>query len=146
MVLLLPPPKKLLTIHFVLASPGKQTTVKQRVLGKVLHDHRPLRWKQHKALVELCSSSLPVHWLRNSQTNQPAAQHLPRALQPHGTTGLRCQKARSLLTGTGHPCCLSTSADSSYGRRLSSARHLHGRDFVSQHSNLGRISTPHETT
>lgn len=141
-----PPPKKLLTIHFVLAPPGKRMPVKQRVLGKVLYNCRLLQRKQHRALVELCSSSPPVHWLGNSQTDQPAAQHLPRALQPQGTTGLGCQKARSLPMGTGRPRCLSMSADSSYGKRLSSARQLHGTDFTPQRSNLGRISTAHETT
>lgn len=141
-----PSPKKLLTIHFVLAPPGKWTTVKQRVLGKVLYDHRLLRWNRCKALVKVCSSSSPVHWLGNSQMDQLVAQHLPWALQPPGTMALGCQKVRSLQMGTGRPHCLPMSAVSSYGRRPSSARHLHGTDFMPQHSNLGRISTPHETT
>lgn len=47
--------------------------------------------------------------------------------------------------GTGHPRRLPMSAKNSYGRRPSNARHLHGMDFMPQHSNLRRISTPHKT-
>lgn len=139
-----PPPGKLWPIHFVLV--GKWLRVKRRVPGKALCERSAVQWEQHEALVGLCRSSPAVHWLRNSRTDQPAAQHLPRALQPCGTAGLQCQKARSLLKGTGQPRCLSTLADCSRGGRLSSARHLDGTGFISKHSNLGRISTPHGIT
>lgn len=74
-----PLPKTLLTIHFVLAFPSKQMTVKQRVL----HGHRLLRWEQHQALLKLCSSS-PSSALAGEQTDGSASNSAP----PTGSAAL----------------------------------------------------------
>lgn len=73
-----PPPKILLIIHFVLASPGKQMTVKPRVL----HDHRLRDGNSNRLSSSFAVAAPPVHWLGNRQMDQPATRHLPRALQP----------------------------------------------------------------
>lgn len=82
------PSKKLMTSHLVLADSGKGTSVTQRVLGTVPHDCGQL-WEQHQALSELCNSSTPMHWMRNSGMDQLAAQHNPKALQLHQDRGAR---------------------------------------------------------